>query len=62
MDKVILEALIRILENQMTIKEHIGIIKERSNWGDNEYYRDSLVLRNLEEVFAEYRTSEELWA
>ena len=58
MNKVILEALIRILENQVTIKEHIGIIKERSSWGDNEYYRDSLVLNNLEQEFADCRARE----
>lgn len=58
MDKVILEALIRILENQMTIKEHIGIIKQRDGWHDNEYYRDSLVLNNLEEAFADCRARE----
>lgn len=37
---VFIDALVRILENQITIKEHLGIIKSRSKYDDNEYYRD----------------------
>ena len=44
---VIIDALIRILENQITIKEHLGIIKSRSVYDDNEYYHD---LKSIEEL------------
>lgn len=54
----VLEGLIRILENQITIKEHIGIIKSHDSWNDNEYYRDQLVLRDMENLLAEHRAAE----
>ena len=58
MDSRVLEGLIRILENQITIKEHIGIIKSHDTWNDNEYYRDQLVLRDMENLLAEHRAAE----
>ena len=57
-NKTMLEGLIRILENQITIKEHIGIIKSHDTWNDNEYYRDQLVLRDMENLLADYRSAE----
>ena len=57
-DKRVLEGLIRILENQVTIKEHLGIIKGRSIYDDNEYYRDKLVLGYMEDKLAELRANE----
>lgn len=59
MNSKVLEGLIRILENQVTIKEHFGIIKERRRYSDDEYYRDSLVLEGLEEELAECKAREE---
>ena len=58
MDGIILKALMRILDNQVTIKEHIGIIKQRDGWKDNEYYLDSTLLYEMEEKLSEYRHME----
>lgn len=58
MDEKILETLIRILENQVTIKEHLGIIKGRNIYDDNEYYRDRIVLGHMEDKLAELRANE----
>jgi hypothetical protein len=57
-DKRVLEGLIRILENQVTIKEHLGIIKSRSTYDDDEYYRDHIVLGYMEDKLAELRANE----
>ena len=46
-DNVLIDALVRILENQITIKEHIGIINRRNEHIDNEYYYDKKIIDNL---------------
>lgn len=48
-DEVFARALIRILENQMRIKEHIGLVKESSDrYGD--CYDDYNILYDLSDI------------
>lgn len=46
-ERAIINGLIRILENQVTIKEHMGIIKTREKHFDNEYYSDAIAIEDL---------------
>ena len=48
-EQAIINGLIRILENQVTIKEHMGIIKTREKHVDDEYYLDCQAIEFLEE-------------
>lgn len=47
-ERVIINGLIRILENQITIKKHMGIIKTREKYVDDEYYSDTIAIEDLE--------------
>lgn len=47
-EQAIINGLIRILENQVTIKEHMGIIKTREKYVDDEYYSDAIAIEDLE--------------
>jgi hypothetical protein len=48
LETAIINALIRIIENQITIKEHMGIIKTREKYVDDEYYSDVVAIEDLE--------------
>ena len=48
LEREIIDALIRILRNQITIKEHLGIIKTRQKYIDDEYYSDCIAIEDLE--------------
>ena len=39
-ENIVAKALIRILENQISIKEHIGLAKDTSDFGDCYYDRE----------------------
>ena len=47
-EQIIINALIRILKNQVTIKEHMGLIKTRDKYVDDEYYSDAIAIEDLE--------------
>lgn len=47
-NRIIAEALIRILNNQMEIKKHFGLIKDDGYYGDGHY--DRLIIEQLEEI------------
>lgn len=47
-EREIIDALIRIIQNQITIKEHLGIIKTREKYVDDEYYSDRIAIEDLE--------------
>ena len=47
-EREIIDALIRIIRNQITIKEHLGIIKTRQKYVDDEYYSDCIAIEDLE--------------
>ena len=49
-DNILIDALVRILENQITIKEHLGIINKRNEHIDNEYYYDKEAIDKLEKL------------
>ena len=48
LETAIIHALIRILENQITIKERLGIIRNRDRYIDNEFYLDDSTITDLE--------------
>jgi len=48
--RVIIDALTRILENQRTIKIHLGIIRDDSAYMDNEYYHDTHMIEELNKL------------
>ena len=48
LEREIINALLRILNNQITIKEHLGIIKTRQKYVDDEYYSDCIAIEDLE--------------
>lgn len=47
-NRIIADALIRILKNQTEIKKHIGLIKDDSYYGDCGY--DYSIIDELEEI------------
>ena len=47
-DSIFARALIRILENQITIKRHIGLIKEEGYYGD--CYDDNEIINDLSNI------------
>lgn len=47
-DKIFAEALTRILENQIEIKRHIGLVREDGYYGD--CYYDNQIMDDLRNV------------
>lgn len=47
-ERAIINGMIRILNNQVIIKEHMGIIKSREKYVDDEYYLDCQAIEELE--------------
>lgn len=47
-NEIIADALVRILENQIKIKSHLGIVKDDSEYGD--CYYDYRIIDNLRYV------------
>ena len=47
-NRIIADALIKILENQIEIKKHFGLAKDGGYYGD--CYRDNLIMEELEEI------------
>ena len=48
-DEIFAEALIHIIENQMEIKKHFGLISDTSYYGDYYYDREMIdALRTIE--------------
>ena len=47
-NRIIAEALIHIIRNQVEIKKHIGLVKDDSYYGD--CHRDELTIEELEEI------------
>ena len=47
-NRIIADALIRILRNQIEIKKHIGLVKDNSYYGDCCY--DNSIIDELEEI------------
>ena len=47
-DKIIAEALIQIIENQMELKKHLGVVKDTSSYGDCYYDNETInALRSI---------------
>lgn len=51
-ETILANALIRILENQIQIRKHIGLIKDEGYYGD--CYADNEIIDDLRNI--EYRT------
>ena len=47
-NRIIADALIRILRNQVEMKKHFGLIKDDSYYGDCHY--DESIIEELEEI------------
>lgn len=47
-DKIFAEALIQIIENQVKLKEHLGIVKDASYYGD--CYNDGKIIEYLRTI------------
>lgn len=47
-NEIFAEALIRILDNQVKIKKHLGLVKDEGYYGD--CYYDEMIMENLRTV------------
>lgn len=47
-DEIFAEALIQIIENQIKLKEHLGLVKDTSYYGD--CYYDNKIMDSLSTI------------